>query len=244
MAHIEIRLSAHTHNRLASLAHAFEGNYAIGPDLRARDDILIARALGWHLRQIEGNYQPFWKELFAERRRRETRATESERFARESGIDRGLPDAAHSRQHLFTRTGITKETKQAIVQIREVVSSAVQALEEAESTGAPYAIEHTLLGFDDTTIIMLALWVRLRRLEERAPVTEDYPGYIVFEIEKRAEYREKHGLDASPRIPRQRSYGPLSALDRAQFRRNWRKSIRDVDTWSDSAIAEAVMVGG
>lgn len=244
MAHIEIRLSAHTRNRLVNLARAFEGNYAIRPDLRARDDVLIARALGWHLRQINGNYQPFWQELFAERRRRETRAAESELFARQSGIDRDLPDAAHSRQHLFTRTGITTETKQAIVQIREVVSNAVQALIDAEATVVTYAIEHTLLGFDDTTIIMLAIWVRLRRLEERAPVTEDYPGYIVFEIEKRAEYREKYGLDASPRIPRQRSCGPLSALDRAQFRRNWRRSIQDVDTWSDSAIAEAVMVGG
>lgn len=244
MAHIEIRLSAHTHDRLVSLARAFEGNYAIAPDLRARDDVLIARVLGWRLRQIDGNHYPFWRELFVERRRRETRATEAELFARENGIDRGLRDVAHARQHLFTRTGITKETKQAIVLIREVVSNAVQSLTDAEATGAPYAVEHTLLGFDDTTIIMLAIWVRLRRLEERAPVHESYPGYIVFEIEKRAEYREQHGLTASPRVPRQRSYGPLSALDRAQFRRNWRESIRDVDTWSDSAIAEAIMVGG
>ena len=242
--HVHVRVSMRNQRALLKLRDAFEGMIAERAAVRSRDDVLIATALGWYLRRIDEDYRPFFAAVLREYKRRRQHEALSTIRAMRTGLNFGLPDVYLSRNHLFTFSGITAETKGAIAEAAETVRAAIAGLQEAGITWVDLALERELFGIDDTTLTLLVIWWRLRRLEEIAPVETPRPTVILFEIEQRGRYREEHKLFGSPRVPKQRSHGPLTCSQRITFRRNWRDSISDVDTWGDDAIMLAILHGG
>lgn len=214
-----VQLNKKTARLLSNLREAFEGGRAMSPDLQARDDVVIARELGWHLRQVEGDWKVFIIQLLEEYIRRLEEANVS-------------GEVFVTPRHVLTRDGITGDTlneiDRRVTRVRELTVD----------------LDLTLASLTDEELVDLDVWCRLRRLHDKAPVHEERTRYFRWEIEARAKYRSEHKLTASPRVPVQRGFKPLTALERAQFCRVWRRSIPDVDTWTDDDITLAILHGG
>lgn len=220
-----VAINRKTGRMFSKLRDAFEGGRAITPDLHERDDVVIAREFGWRLRQVEGDPRPFVVQVLEEHIRR---------------LDESIAtgEVFVTPRHVLTRDGINDETLNVIDRRVARVQELLQVLD------LTIDLDLTLASITDEELIDLEIWCRLRRLQDKAPVEEVHTRYFVWEIQARAKYRAEHNLTASPRIPEHRGYTPITALERAQFCRVWRKSIPDVDSWTDDDIQMAMFAGG
>ena len=219
-----VQLNRKTARLLGNLKAAFEGGRAITPDLHERDDVVIAREFGWKLRQIEGDWRPFGVQILEEYLRR---------------LDEAIAtgDVVVTPRHVLTATGIDSNT------LSEIDRRVTRVQEIVEYLSISADLDLSLASLTDEELIDLDTWARLRRLNHKAPVEEARTNYFRWEIQARAKYREEHKLTASPRVPVHRGYTPLTALERAQFLRNWRKTMPEVENWSDEAILAGLFAG-